>query len=217
MTVTNTDRKDVFVGDGATLIFAYGFRIFEAAGINVTIQDTSVSPQTEITLVLNTDYTLSGVGDPGGGNVTILLTGQLSSAPSATDNITLIGDTARTQNLDLITNDDFPSQSQEDAFDKLTFIVQEIEEEVDRSMKLAVNITGVSVLLPTPEADAPIGWNAAADALVNNPSNTNLSQIDSAATPDFLGATGGDGVLRSANPITYVDGGDFFTGVIMHI
>jgi len=90
MTVTNTDNKDIFVGDDVTLIFAYTFRIFADTDLEVTIQDTSVSPQTEILLVLNTDYTVSGIGNPSGGDVTLLLTGQLSVPPTSTDNITLL-------------------------------------------------------------------------------------------------------------------------------
>ena len=89
MTVSNQTSKNVFVGDGATLVFAYTFRIFADADLEVTIQDTSVTPQTEITLVLNTDYTVSGADTPSGGNVTLLLTGQLSSAHIVTDNITI--------------------------------------------------------------------------------------------------------------------------------
>jgi len=169
MTVTNTDNKDIFVGDDATLIFAYTFRIFFASDLEVTIQDTSVIPQTEILLVLNTDYTVSDVGNPAGGNVTLLLTGQLSAPPTTTDNITILREMPLTQNLDLIENDDFPSQSQEDAFDKLTFITQQLQEQVSRSVNIPANITGVNVDLPAPVADQFIGWNSSADALVNLP------------------------------------------------
>lgn len=35
--------------------------------------------------------------------------------------------------------------------------------------------------------------------------------IDSIATPDYVGATSGDGFLRSSSPLTYTDGGDFVT------
>jgi hypothetical protein len=213
MTVTNTDNKDIYVGDGATLIFAYTFRVLQDTDMEVTITDTSVTPNTDQILTLTQDYTIDNVGNPAGGDVTLIIGGAsvLTVAPSATDNITLRRVVPLTQNLDLITNDNFPSQSQEDAFDKLTFITQQLQEQLDRAVLLAVDITGVDLTLPTPEADAPIGWNSTADGLTNNPSNTNLSQIDSAATPDFIGATAGDGVLRSSGLLTYTDGGDFIT------
>ena len=211
MTVTNTDNKDIYSGDGATLIFAYTYKIFLESDLVITIADTSVTPQTEILLVLNTDYTVSGVGNPSGGNITLLLTGQLSVAPSATDEITILRTEPLTQNLDYIENDDFPSQSTEDAMDKLTFITQQLQEQLSRAVLLAVNITGVDLTLPTPEADAPIGWNATATGLTNNPAEANLSQIDASATPDYIGATAGDGVIRVGANLSYVDGGDFVT------
>ena len=211
MTLLSQTSKNVFVGDGATVLFSYTFRIFTDADLLVTIQDTSVTPQTEITLVLTSDYTVTGAGDASGGTITLLLTGQLSSAPSATDNITIQRALPITQPTDYVENDPFPAESHETALDRGRMIDQQLQEELDRAIKLAVNITGVSTVLPTPLADAPIGWNSAADALVNNPSLTNLSQIDSGATPDFIGATGGDGVIRVSGLLSYVDGGDFIT------
>jgi len=211
MTLSSQTSKNVFVGDGATVLFTYTFRIFADADLEVTIQDTSVTPQTEITLVLTSDYTVTGAGDAGGGTITLLLTGQLSAAPSATDNITIKRNLPLTQPTDYVENDPFPSTAHEDALDRSRMIDQQLDEEVSRSVRLAINITGVSVILPTPLADAPIGWNSAADALVNNPSQTNLSQIDSAATPDFIGNSSSTGVLRTGSNLTYIDGGNFVT------
>ena len=211
MTVSNQTSKNVYVGDGATLVFAYTFRIFADGDLEVTIQDTSVDPQTEIALVLNTDYTVSGADSPTGGNVTLVLGGQLSVAPIATDNVTIRRNLPIIQPTDYVENDPFPAESHERELDRGRMIDQQLQEELDRSIKLSANITGVDVSLPTPEADAPIGWNSTATGLTNNPSNTNLSQIDTAATPDFIGATAGDGVLRSSGILTYTDGGDFVT------
>ncbi len=211
MTVSNQTSKNVYVGNGATVLFAYTFRIFADSDLEITIQDTSVDPQTEITLVLNTDYTVTGADSPTGGDVTLLLTGQLSAAPSATDNITIRRNLPIIQPTDYVENDPFPANSHEKELDRGRMIDQQIQEEVDRSLKLSVNITGVDVSLPTPEADAPIGWNSTATGLTNNPANTNLSQIDTAATPDFIGAAAGDGVLRASGLLSYTDGGDFVT------
>jgi hypothetical protein len=211
MTLSNQTSKNVYVGDDSTLIFAYTFRIFADADLEVTIQDTSVDPQTEITLVLNTDYTVSGADNPTGGNVTLVLGGQLSVAPTTTDNITIRRDLPLTQPTDYVENDPFPADAHEDALDRSRMIDQQLQEVLDRSLQLPANITGVDVSLPVPEADAPIGWNSTATGLTNNPTNTNLSQIDTAATPDFIGATGGDGVIRTGASISYVDGGDFVT------
>jgi len=211
MTLANQTSKNIYVGDDSTLVFAYTFRIFEDADLEVTIQDTSVDPQTEITLVLTSDYTVSGADDPTGGNVTLVLGGQLSVAPTTTDNITIRRALPLTQPTDYVENDPFPADAHEDTVDRSRMIDQQLQEEVDRSIKLAANITGVSVILPTPESGAPIGWNTAADALTNNPDNLNQVKVDTDASPDFIGATSGDGVLRTSGLLTYSDGGNFVT------
>ena len=181
MTVTNTDNKDIYAGDGATLVFAYTFKIFQDSDLVVTITDTlGVNPL--ITMVLSSDYTVSGAGTPSGGDVTLLLTGQISSAPLATDTITILRLVPLTQNLDLIENDNFPSQSQEDAFDKLTFIDQQQQETIDRSVTIPASVTGVSVALPVPVADFILGWNSTPDALINvDPNIVGLANAQAAA------------------------------------
>lgn len=167
MTISNQTVKNVYVGDGATLVFAYTFKIFEDADLEVTIQDTSVSPQTEILLVLGADYTVSGAGNPTGGNVTLLLTGQLSTAPVATDNITIKSNLPLTQLTDYVENDPFPAESHEEALDRVVRLVQQNKEITDRSIKIPSNVSGVSTDLPEPVADQFIGWNNTADGLVN--------------------------------------------------
>ena len=46
-----------------------------------------------------------------------------------------------TQGTDYVANDPFPAESHEDALDRLTFITQQIQEEVDRSIKASVTNT----------------------------------------------------------------------------
>jgi len=196
MTVSNTNNKVVFVGDGATLIFAYTFRIFQDSDLNVTIQDTSVTPQTEIILVLNTDYTVSGAGSPSGGDVTLLLTGQLSAAPSATDNITILRDIPITQPLDLALQGSFPSQANEDAFDRRTFVEQQLQEQLGRTINIPANITGVSTDLPAPVADFILGWDAAATSIINiDPATIAASTIAFLNLPDTPSSYAGSALL----------------------
>jgi len=181
MTVTNTDNKDIYSGDGVTVIFAYTFKVLEASDMGVTVTDTlGVNPT--LTLVLNTDFTIDNIGNDAGGDVTLLLTGQLSTAPIATDTITLLRTVPITQNLDLVTNDDFPSQSQEDAFDKLTFIAQQLDEVDERQLTLPPSVTGVDNELPFPIANKALLWNATADAIINSTDDFDDIVTDAAAS-----------------------------------
>lgn len=226
MTLASQTSKNIFVGDGATLVFAYTFRIFEDADLLVTIQDISVTPQTEITLVLTSDYTVTGADNPTGGNVTLLLTGQLSSAPIATDNITIQRALPLTQPTDYVENDPFPADSHEDALDRSRMIDQQLQEEIDRSLKLPANITGVSTDLPSPVADQILGWNAAADAIVNISQATiagsSIAFIDHSDTPaayagatlDFLRVNAGETAVEFITPdYALITAGDAATDV----
>ena len=209
MTVSSLVNKVIFTGDGATLVFAYTFVIFEDANLEVKIVDTVTGVET--LLVLTTDYTVSGAGNPPSGvqEVTLLLTGQLSSAPSATDEIVIARIMPLTQLIDYVENDPFPAETHEEGLDRGIMIDQQLQEQLDRALLIPSNITGVDTSLPAPEAGAAIGWNNTADGLTNNPSGIAKVGVDVDAVPDFLGASGSTGVLRTGANLSYVDGVDF--------
>jgi len=81
-------------------------------------------------LVLGSGYTVTGAGDPAGGNITMAV------EYPATTVITIARRSPRTQLLDLEYNDRLPAQLVEDALDKLTFAVQELAN--DRPLRFPV-------------------------------------------------------------------------------
>jgi hypothetical protein len=60
---------------------------------------------------------------------------------------------ALTQGTDYVENDPFPANSHEDALDRLTFITQQMQEELDRSIKASVTNTISTVEFSTSAAD----------------------------------------------------------------
>ena len=128
MTISTLTIKNSYNGDGSVTAFNYTFKITNEDDIEVI---TRTSAGTETVKVLTTDYTVSGVGNAGGGTVTFV------TAPASGLTVILRRDTPQTQGLDLIENDPLPANSLEDAFDKLTAITQELQEENDRSIKLS--------------------------------------------------------------------------------
>ena len=128
MTIPTLTIKNSYNGDGSVTAFNYTFKITNEDDIEVI---TRTSAGTETVKVLTTDYTVSGVGNAGGGTVTFV------TAPASGLTVILRRDTPQTQGLDLIENDPLPANSLEDAFDKLTSITQELQEENDRSIKLS--------------------------------------------------------------------------------
>jgi hypothetical protein len=68
MTITTSVYENTYTGNDSTTVFQYGFKIADEADLNVYLIDLTTSVRTA--QVLNTDYTVSNVGETGGGNVT---------------------------------------------------------------------------------------------------------------------------------------------------
>ena len=126
MTVTSTNQKVQFNGNGSTTVFAYNYKIFASSDLSVILRSAA---GTETTQQLTTNYTVSGVGAASGGNVT------MGVAPPSGTTLTILRVQPNLQGLDLVPNDPFPAGSMEDALDKLTFMVQTHDEEIGRSIK----------------------------------------------------------------------------------
>ena len=132
MTVSTTTNKVSYSGTGSQTVFAYTFKIFADGDLDVYIRDTN---GTETLQTITTNYTVSGAGADAGGNVTFV------TAPGSTDTVVIQRKLDLTQGTDYVANDPFPAESHEDALDRLTFITQQIQEEVDRSIKASVTNT----------------------------------------------------------------------------
>ena len=129
MTVSSTTTRVSFSGDGSTTVFAYTFKIFDDDDITVIVRTDSTGAESVKTKT--TDYSVSGVGNTNGGNVTMV------TAPASGETLVLRRTSAQTQTTDYVANDPFPAATHEDALDKLTFLAQEQQEELDRAIKIS--------------------------------------------------------------------------------
>jgi len=129
MTVSSTTTRNSYTGNGSTTVFAYGFKIFDDDDITVILRTTATGAETVQTKT--THYSVSGVGDAGGGNITF------GTAPTSAQTVVLLRQTAQTQTTDYTPNDPFPASSHEDALDKLTLLAQDQQDELDRAIKLS--------------------------------------------------------------------------------
>ena len=126
MTVSSATNKVSYNGNGSQTVFAYGFKIFDQDDLTVIIRNASGG---ETTQTITTHYTVSGVGVASGGNVT------MGTAPASGESLTIIREQPLTQGLDLVPNDPFPATLVEDTLDKLTFMVHQHEETLNRTIK----------------------------------------------------------------------------------
>jgi hypothetical protein len=132
MTISATNRKSgPYVTNGVTTNFAYDFTI--AADDELEVYKLNTSTNVEEILSLDSDYTVTGAGDAGGGNVVI------SPALGAGFNITIKGVVELSQETDFDNQGGWHPDVHEQAFDKLTKVCIDLQEQLDRCLK--VNIT----------------------------------------------------------------------------
>lgn len=133
MTITaQTSKTGPYSGNGTTTVFSYTFEVQDEAHLVVTLAD---SQGVETVQVLNTDYTVSGVGNANGGQITMVV------APATGSTLTISRNIPITQEVDLENRRSVAPEVLEDAYDKLTQIAQDFSEQLGRSIKVPVSST----------------------------------------------------------------------------
>lgn len=115
MTVPTFRSREDYTGNGATTSYPYQFRIYKATDLVVT---RATPDGVETPLVLNTDYTVSGIGKYAGGNVvltTVLPTGYRLAIERALP---------VTQETDLRNQGAYFAETHEDVFDRTIMLLQ---------------------------------------------------------------------------------------------
>ncbi len=130
MTIANETCKIQTTCDGIATNYIYDFKIFADADLLVIVTDDTTNVETVLTL--NSDYTVNGAGDAGGGSIDLTLA---SLAPSGST-ITMVRHMDIIQATDLVNGDTFDMDTIEDAFDKLTMIAQQLDEKLSRAILL---------------------------------------------------------------------------------
>lgn len=116
MTVSTVVDHNDYTGNGVTTSFPYTFRIFKKTDLAVSVVDLS---ENITVLVLDTDYTVTNAGGYNGGSV--VLTTPLANGWQ----ISIARELEPTQETDLRNQGKFFAEVHEDAFDKLTMLIQQ--------------------------------------------------------------------------------------------
>lgn len=164
MTVSSTVDRVAYSLNGATTNFAVPFYWLEDADLLVThvTFDTSGSA-TVTTLTLNSDYTVSGAGNPTGGSIT---TSTALSAGNG-DQIIIKRNLSAVQPTSYPPNTPFPSSSHEQALDRLTMLVQQLSEQNSRQFTIADTGNYPDTTFPEYQASSLIGWDVSTQRLIN--------------------------------------------------
>ncbi len=156
MTYVDTTQRDDYTATSGQTVFAYTFRILTEAELKV--YDDGVLQ------TLTTHYTISGVGDAGGGNVTFV------TGVTLNNEVMLRRDTPDTQNTDYTPSGMFPAESHEQALDKLTMNIQDVKEDVTRTIQFVItsllsNIAAPEGTSATDRGGKVWAWDSAGSAL----------------------------------------------------
>jgi hypothetical protein len=183
MTVSSTTNKVSYSGNGSTTVFAYTFKIFADADLKVFIRS---SAGVETLKTLTTHYTVSNAGNASGGNVTFTT----GNTPASGETVVIQRELALTQGTDYVENDPFPAESHEDALDRLTFITQQQQEEIDRAIKASVTNTISSTefaISASDRANKILSFDGSGDLTVTEGKvdtvSTSVSAVSAGGTP----------------------------------
>lgn len=171
MTVNSSTTKVSYSGDGNATVFAYTFKIFADADLTVIVRTDATGA--ESTKTLTTDYTVSGAGNTGGGNVTMV------TAPATGETLVIKRSLALTQSTDYVANDPFPAAAHEDALDKLTFIAQQQQEVFDRAVVFPETDTANTTIPDSvTRANKFLGFGASGEVVALSSTGTAPGAID---------------------------------------
>lgn len=129
MTISSaTNKSGPYTENGVTTNFAYEFKIEDETHVKVVRAASGV----ETVLTLTTDYTVTGVGGNGGGNVVI-------NTPVSGSTLTLVLDVPFTQEVDLQNQGAFFAEVVEAALDLAAQRDKQLQEQIDRAVVVPVS------------------------------------------------------------------------------
>ena len=122
-------RRAVFTGSAGLGPYAFTFEIIDSGDLAVYFNATK--------LTITTDYTVS-INANGTGSVTIVTGGNVSSTPTGSDQIVIVGARDIERVTDFVTAGDLLASSLNEQLDALTIFDQQVSEEGRRAMRAPV-------------------------------------------------------------------------------
>jgi len=161
MTITNTLNSVIFLGNGATTIFPYSFKIPDAASAVVIL----VSIATWAPVVLTAEeYSITGLGSDTGGDVTY----PLSGAPIGADyKLFIARQVPHTQTTEVTNQTAYYASVAMEVWDRLTMMVQDIGNDKRKAIVIPTFDTA-STKLPYVRANSYLYFDAVRNVTVKS-------------------------------------------------
>ena len=149
--IAENDRRIQLVALAAQVQFTSDFLAILETDFTVERVDNSVTPGVLTTLVLNVDYTVTGLGVTTGFSI-FLDTTAFPTGAAAGDFFTIFGDIPIDRLADFQTAGDFNAATINIELDKLTQIAQEINTKLIRSLRISPSDPAGDMTLPVDRA-----------------------------------------------------------------
>lgn len=143
MSISSLTNTSVATGTDLVSVYPYAYKIFANTEIEVIVR-LIASPYTRTTLTLTTDYTISGVGESGGGNITLVNASQAwltGGYLRSTYKIFSRRKLPLTQATSFRNQGGYYPEGHEDQADRDEMTFQQHQGEIDRSVKIPPTYT----------------------------------------------------------------------------
>lgn len=137
MTISTNTFPHQYIASSGQTVFAYQSKVFGKNDIKVIVTDTN---NVESLKTVDLDYTVSGLGNDAGGNITFTTGVTLNYI------VTISRNEPFTQEIDYVEGDDFPAVAHEEGLDRSVLRDQTLNNLVARGLRFSEgsNITGIS-------------------------------------------------------------------------
>src|SRR5512136_1491005 len=186
MSIATTTSKIQYTLTTGAQALSVPFYFLENSHIKAVTVATETVPS--ITLVLGTDYTLTGAGNPAGGTLTTIAT--LANGLAAGSKVVIKRNVPITQPTSYSPNDAFPAKVHEAALDRGVMIEQQIDEQSDRSIRVPEDDSATTELPPAVDrALMALGFDAAGNVEVIERSQALFTSGDAISFPSVSALT----------------------------
>lgn len=194
MTVSNTNRFVQYTGNGLTTVFPYNFIIPDTDSAVVQLLEIATNT---ITVLTPSQYSITGINNASGGEVTYPLTG---TPLAATHRIQILRVTNPVQEVSVNNQSAYNAGVVEGVWDRLTLMAQDNADDLNRALKAPfgqtgpVLFTGVAGTVPMYDASGNLVQGPSGDQISSAQSFANAA--DASANAAAISATGADNTLR---------------------
>lgn len=187
MPVTEQTTVNTHNGNGVSTVFAYSFKILDQVDIEVRVDG--------VVKTLTTDYSVSGVGNDGGGSVTMV-----TAPASGTENVVLRRAMAYERSNDYQENGDLDAVTLDEDADRPIMLLQQLVADLARSLKLPVGTTETQEITESSvdRAGKVLAFDASGNLIVAVPVDLTIT-ID----PALYRAKADDVILSAGKVVTF--------------